>query len=1088
LLAKEATLLISNEFTIFIENHISERVNKFLKLKEKRYEENQKEKSHFTCIFKENFIKCQKPLDIYRINLIKKIFIKNLDFNLENPNLIDKLKSFSDKMFQIYENFIMNKDSNIIKNISENIDKEIDSINLNSQLQIKVKNLTFIIQAIDNISNQIFNKLYIKINFLYLDKIENLIDENLQNIENNGLNISVYRFSVGFEYSKNYDYPLIQIPFSEISFNEKKNHVKINFPNSKNIIFKYKSELTGNFKNDLEFISSSQELDNFINEANSFLLFINFQYISTFHKVIENILNSSLFLRNSFFNNQDYSNCNPNNLKFNTPVNNEDSKMVVCENLDIPLNIYENKLHPIEFTNQINDYEINKNIVKNINSIEIKKLKSIENPLLSKDECKKNSEVDKLMKNNKEKTKSGNNIQTNSFVNDYMDDHLYKKNLNEKFDLNIKTKEIIPFKLSLSIFDLKIIYLVDYKNEYCRIFRYNCDIINKGYFGYIVRMYQIYMSYEINQKIDQLKLNSNFLTISFLNNKNFKDELFFFYDKDIKYSKFKNLKKNDEFLKFHDSIDSKLDRNFSSQNEFRNYYSTNLLYRNIFEITDLNNFKLFFELDNFQDQLNIYNDLIHLKNKNTNFSNKIDFNNNDYYSINEKKKNSKIEIYEELIFDHKHTLLKINHISFKRDKNINQNAEDVLIIFDDLKITWNKFNMDVLETILFDDVFQILDKIVLKIDSTTICGNENFNREINSKIKTNQELNATKNKIIDKNDNDISLIIESKTNKINKIPLKNNNTKDNKEINLISSLDIGRFNFVFELKKPQICIQNEIKKSKVLLSTQDRFIMVVSKICLNEDKKDMKIDLNLNSINFFISPNHMDSKYIYWIGNSDENKYYIEKNMFCEIFNTPNVNLVISQNIYKTLTEKKFELFTKIEINIDHILANFDKKSFVHFQNIFEVFIFNRGYSYADEKINIDSRDNDLKTYNYNHIRKEILKSVEPFISGNKNKQKEISFNLKNVEITLFKENKNILKILINNLEGEHIIYSDKASETIINIKDLKIMDLCDINKEIILCSNYQSNQLNSEFEDKLDLITFRRKDTFVSSNIIFLT
>ena len=50
----------------------------------------------------------------------------------------------------------------------------------------------------------------------------------------------------------------------------------------------------------------------------------------------------------------------------------------------------------------------------------------------------------------------------------------------------------------------------------------------------------------------------------------------------------------------------------------------------------------------------------------------------------------------------------------------------------------------------------------------------------------------------------------------------------------------------------------------------------------------------------------------------------------------------------------------------------------------------------------------------------------------------------------------------------------------------MKIIDLCNIEKEIILRSNYEANKINSELEDKLDLITLRRKDSFISSNYFF--
>ncbi len=1021
-----------------------------------------------------------------------------MKFIIENPVLLDKLQSLKENFNKKINDY--SKENNSLGN--NYYSKTIDEGNsTNSHIEIKLKNLNMLIYALNESTLQVFNKLYLNVQFLFFEKLENRIFQGIDdNYNYNNLNISIYKFAIGFEFSKNYDYPIIQIPFSEIFIDEKKNEIKINIQNSKNIIYKFKSEKNIISNIELEFLTASQELDNFINEVTSITLFINFDYINTLHKIIESLFKNSIFLQNFILDSKEEKRNINDNKTNNTDYgefNNEKNFPTPIKTIENDYDKNDNNYYNNHFKRNFMSNEKNNKPYENKNT----EVVYIENPIISNYNIK-NNQTD-LKKTQLNKTSSdnliliniiddkqiinNNNIYNKEFKNIYQNKNSYalankeisneliKKEKNKNINSNqIKKNNISEFNLSFTIFDFKIIYLVDYKNDYSKIFRYNQDIINKRYFGYIFRFYQIFMSYETNENKDQLKLDTNLVTISFLNNKNFQDEKFFFYDKDIKYLKFRNLKKKSEFEKFHKIKDESKnifsnDLYLSQFKNFLNYniYFTNILNRNIYEITDIKDFRLFFELDNLQDklheqELSKFNStdkkLNSNKSKNSDFENE----NNIYiYQDNKKIRNKKDDFYEELIFDHKHTLMKINQISFKRDKNVYQNAEDIFIFFNDLKITWNKFNMDVLEIILFKDVFQILDKIILKFAPLDNNKENNELNDTNSIFKKNEfeNLNSTKN------------IPVMKKNNIN-------------ELNLISSLDIGRFNFLFELNKPQICIQNEIKKSKVLLSTPDKFNMIISKICLNESKKDMKIDLNLNKINFFISPNYMDSKYIYWIGNSEENKYYLEENMFCEIFNTPNVNFVIDQNVIKKQPENSFDLFTKMSINIEEINANFNKKSFTHFQNIFEVFIFNRGYSYADEKINIDSRENDLKVYDNEYIRKGILSTVVPFISSNKNIQKEIEFNLKNVEITLNKEDKEIIKFLIKNFEGEHIIYNDNASETNINIKDLKIMDLCDINREIILCSNYQGNKINTDFEDKLDLITFRRKDSFISAKI----
>ncbi len=173
-------------------------------------------------------------------------------------------------------------------------------------------------------------------------------------------------------------------------------------------------------------------------------------------------------------------------------------------------------------------------------------------------------------------------------------------------------------------------------------------------------------------------------------------------------------------------------------------------------------------------------------------------------------------------------------------------------------------------------------------------------------------------------------------------------------------------------------------------------------------------------------------------------------------------------------------------ISVDKITGDFGKHYFDHFMNIIEVLIFNRGYSYAEEKINIDSRAKDLEIYRMDDIKTRIKMAMTPFVSYDKIKQKEISFNLRDVGLTLLKENKEIIKLMMKNFEGKHVIYTDKASETSINVKNLKILDLFKNKNETILTPNYEVQDMG-EFKDKKDLLTFRKRDYYVSSTLILI-
>jgi hypothetical protein len=986
------------------------------------------------------------------------IFIENLKVNLEDVKIIDKISLFYLTGVKTVLSFPFQEYA--LTEIMDNQKSEISK-----SLDVYLKNFEAVVNSIDPLTNIIYNRLYLKIDLLSLSLEENT--------KVNKMELSVFYLTFGFEFSQNYDYPLIILPVCELNIDNMHNTIRINVPNKKikKLKNKYPSDNPLTPADNL-YIS---DLDRFILETKSFTLFLNFNYLNTFYKIFENFWRRSAFVKKYFFGKKDVSKKNKNNEE------NLGGQNVPNSAQKKQRNSLNKKRSSVQKSNTLGANK-NFNQISNINtplvpltSINISKITPVHdldfstclnNELTRKKEIPHEVEIPSIRTNRN----------------------------------NPNTEQ--PFKLLLTVFDFKIIYLLQYKNEHNSIFKFHTEVKEKGYFGYIIRFYSVSLKYlndTINVKRDELKLNTNLFTVSFLHEDNFNDDKFFSYDKEIKFSRFYNLKLqknfnefmelphhnkyrliNNNFFKFFYYEDEELGISSLSQNqnqENNNFGNENYLLRNERDIiggVNTGNYKLNynnFNTNNYEQfsyplnqggykQNTSWNNINTNTNKNYQTSN---FNNNNFYSTNNqytgnnfnhfytttsniRKSTTKGMLissdgnmghipnskhspeYVDLIFDYKHTLMKVFDITFKRDTMSVRKIEEIYIVVNNLKITWNKFNMDVLGALLFNDVLLIVDKIILKIDSSN-----------------------------------------------------KNEKKSEEELPLISVVDLGRFNFVFELNEPQICIQNEIKNSKVLLATKNKCSVKISKICVNENSKDFKLEIQLNSMILYVAPNYMYSSYIYWIGESDENVYYLEEKLFNKMLETPKIQFLIYENIQNNPTTQKADCYTNLAIAVEKIAADFGNTYFNHFLNIIEVFIFDRGYSYAEQKHNIDSRAKDLELFRLDEIKHRIKMNTSSFISNKKSKMKEISFTLKDVVLTMLKENKEIIKLMMRNFEGEHIIYTDKSSETSINVKNLKILDLFKNKNETILTPNFEIQNIG-DFENKIDLVTFRKKDSYVSS------
>ena len=96
--------------------------------------------------------------------------------------------------------------------------------------------------------------------------------------------------------------------------------------------------------------------------------------------------------------------------------------------------------------------------------------------------------------------------------------------------------------------------------------------------------------------------------------------------------------------------------------------------------------------------------------------------------------------------------------------------------------------------------------------------------------------------------------------------------------------------------------------------------------------------------------------------------------------------------------------------------------------------------------------------------------------------------------MTLLKNEKEFLKLLMNNLSGTQTIYEDLSSKLVINIQNLKISDLQNPRNDIILSqqstassqkikndTDNTDNNFTPYYENKIEMLRFRLKDSYIS-------
>jgi len=918
-------------------------------------------------------------------NTYVEIYCNDMKLSLIDVKIIDKISFFAINLNKKINEYPFRENT-----LNELVDES--PIEKKNMVNLYLENLEAIVNSLDPITGELYNKLYLRINYVALG--------NEQSLKIKKTELTVYYLSFGFNIdmdhlnnkTKTRDYPLIILPLLEINidgnvyrFNIPRNYMsKLSENNNEfdinNIINKEKNNLESNKnkaknKDLVNHYVGENKLDNFILNTQSLTIFINYHYLKIFTKIFENLWNRSEFIQKYFMKNNKKNN-NKNNLNLNT--NEKSNEVSMLENSDLKRRKY------------------------NIHSI----MKTKPNNLFNK--------------NNEEE--------------------------NNKKKEEVNEKEII--KMISTIFDLKIIYLINYQDKYYSTFLFHPQIKKHGYFGYIIRLYSCICKFS-NNNIDgvdnithgKLLTQLNLLTISSLNENNLNDEKYFIYDKDILDLYENNYKDSKNFNTF-------MELPYSKTNKYKalNGLLFNIKGQQIFEFFD--------------------NDL----------------------PIND-------NYYEELPFNFNENLIKMYDIQLKHDNLNNKEIQETYICLNNMKVTWNKINMDMVGILIYEEILPIVNAILRKL--------------------SNEEDNKNKNNLIN-NENSINYF--HKRHSSTSFFYKKEPKVEESEVSMC-----------FIINNFQICIENEITNSKVLVSTNNEITFKINKVCFSEIEKNFSLELTIKNFIFYIPPSipSLDAHVILWIGNPENNKYYLLQEKFNQIAKLPNIFLEIKEiikndknetinndenenediesennNIININEEIEFEedennikSTSTVDIKIDKLNGEFKKEYFKCFMNIIKVFIFSRGDSFAEEKMAIDAKEKDLKKYKLPEIKNKIIENLN--IKNNQIQKliKEIRFELKEVSMTLLKNDKENLKLLMKNLSGSQTIYEDLSSELVINIQNSKILDLQNPRNEIILSqqSNMSNKKLKNEidnidnndyipyYENKIEMLRFRLKDSYIS-------
>jgi hypothetical protein len=362
----------------------------------------------------------------------------------------------------------------------------------------------------------------------------------------------------------------------------------------------------------------------------------------------------------------------------------------------------------------------------------------------------------------------------------------------------------------------------------------------------------------------------------------------------------------------------------------------------------------------------------------------------DYFDIKKNKEEDRKNIQtRNLSVESTNAIIKIININFKRISM--KKSEDMLIKVNRFEILYNKYNKDLIQLIIFEDVLKIVDKIILKIDleketedeedetieaksDLSIKNDKNSNNKLMQNSTLNKIYSSNLNKI-DNNNEGESFLVRKKTSKSKKAKKQNQPQ---------TTLNTGLLKFYFSLRNPKIRIENEIRGSHIILVSEEECSVELSDICLDSAKKDFILNINLKKMNLLS----------YTKSDKHTNK----------IVESPEINFSILNRLESKFD--KIESSNEISINVAKIRGFFQAKDFQDFYNILEILLYDRTESYAVEKKKIGDKIDVLKG---KKKLSEIKALIERKTAGGENHfennnakiLKKIKFNLNEVDLAL---------------------------------------------------------------------------------------
>ena len=263
------------------------------------------------------------------------------------------------------------------------------------------------------------------------------------------------------------------------------------------------------------------------------------------------------------------------------------------------------------------------------------------------------------------------------------------------------------------------------------------------------------------------------------------------------------------------------------------------------------------------------------------------------------------------------------------------------------------------------------------------------------------------------------------------------------------------------------------------------------------------------------------------MGDPKENKYHLSDDDFVKIIESPIIDFNLSQEVKKPdqpnelnldknskienlakkehsfdkstqkLDIEEYEIVTTNTIRIDKITGMFNSTYFDDFLNIVGVLIFDRGFSFSQEKNSDSQMKKDMKKYKNSVLQIKIKKALESTKISDKLKSR-INFTLNEVTFTLCedvdtknkkpisKSKKNslvdifkpLLQFQMKKFTGHQEIRVDKSSVTNLEILQLDIKNVEHEMSQPVFQPEFDSKP--KDLENKMNILGFKKRDRYV--------